>query len=264
MASDPDDNPFARSSAWPKMPQAPFRVGPMPKADAAPPEPPPRTVTPVFTRPTGPAAFTGLTSGGAVPRRPASPAPATPAPPPPEPTPVEAPPPAAPAEMASEPFVEMAPVNVQPLGSGRRMAAVRKSQAPAIAAIVVGLAGVLGLAYLFNRGQEEGLRLKPAAPPAVVASAPVSPRAATPEPAVSATPAPEVAPTPARTRVVAASRTPARTAAPRRVELPAQEPAAAPVIALPPPVVAGPEPQPTYSPPAAPDPNAPMTTRRPD
>ncbi|MBU2365728.1 MAG: hypothetical protein KKB47_22910, partial [Alphaproteobacteria bacterium] len=63
MASEPD-NPFARNSTWPQMPQAPFRVGPLPKADPAPPppaEPARQTVTPVFTRPTNaPPAFSGL------------------------------------------------------------------------------------------------------------------------------------------------------------------------------------------------------------
>ncbi|WP_257838661.1 hypothetical protein [Phenylobacterium sp. J426] len=39
MSEPNDQNPYARNSAWPKMPQAPFRVGPLPKAaEAAPPE----------------------------------------------------------------------------------------------------------------------------------------------------------------------------------------------------------------------------------
>lgn len=272
MTSDPDDNPFARNSAWPKMPQAPFRVGPIPKASVGPPEPPPRTVTPVFTRPAGPAAFTGLTSGGAVPRRPASPAPeiasAASAPSPaaarPEPLRAEPPPPAATPETAPEPYIEMAPVIVQPLGSGRRKAVARRSPAPAIAATAVGVAGVLGVAYLLNRGQAES----PVVPPAVTASAPVAPPVPTPEPAVAATPAAAtvaLAPPTAQTRAAAASRATVPRAAPTPVETPSQEPAAAvPVIALPPAAVDTPEPLPTFTPPAAPDPNAPMTTRRPD
>ncbi|HKP80222.1 MAG TPA: hypothetical protein VJU34_13990, partial [Phenylobacterium sp.] len=72
MASEPDDNPFARNSVWPKMPQAPFRVGPLPKAAPAPAQPPPpepaaRTITPVFTRPVSAPAFSGLGGGGGAP-----------------------------------------------------------------------------------------------------------------------------------------------------------------------------------------------------
>lgn len=272
MTSDPDDNPFARNSAWPKMPQAPFRVGPIPKASAGPPEPPPRTVTPVFTRPAGPAAFTGLTRGGAVPGRPApsAPAVATAAPAPSQaarrPEPLRAEPPSSDAtpETAPEPYIEMAPVIVQPLGSGRRRAVARRSPAPAIAATAVGVAGVLGVAYLLNRGQAES----PVVPPAVTASAPLVSPVPTPGPAVAATPAAAtvaLAPPTAPTRAVAVSRTRAPRAEPMPVGTPAQEPdAAVPMITLPPATVATPDPQPSFTPPAAPDPNAPMTTRRPD
>ena len=55
MASEPDDNPFARNSAWPRMPQAPFRIGGLPRRPSAAPEPEPEaapaTITPVFVRP---------------------------------------------------------------------------------------------------------------------------------------------------------------------------------------------------------------------
>jgi hypothetical protein len=53
MADDPT-NPFARESAWPRMPNAPMRIGPLPKPrpETRPPETP-RAITPVFTRPAG-------------------------------------------------------------------------------------------------------------------------------------------------------------------------------------------------------------------
>src|SRR5687768_5091253 len=73
MASDPVDNPF-RNSAWPQMPQAPFRVGPLPKSDPEPaprPEPaPPVTITPAFVRPVDMGPLGGLAGGGAVPAGP--------------------------------------------------------------------------------------------------------------------------------------------------------------------------------------------------
>lgn len=52
MADDPN-NPFARASAWPRMPGAPMRIGALPKAASRP--EPARSITPVFTRPVGPA-----------------------------------------------------------------------------------------------------------------------------------------------------------------------------------------------------------------
>lgn len=265
MASEPD-NPFARNSAWPQMPQAPFRVGPLPKADPAPAPPvseaPARqTVTPVFTRPTNaPASFAGLPAGAitrpaATPPRPAPEPVAVAPPPPPEPPPVVEPPPAAP----SEPYIELAPVIVQPVGSARR-AVVRKSPVPAIAASVAGLAAILGIAYALSRGQEAALKAPVAPPPAAVT--------APPAPVVTATPAPRVetqavAPPP---KVAAATPAPARKVPPPRLVVPsapAEEAAAAPVISLPPPAVTpAPPPQPAYVPPATPDPNAPMTTKR--
>jgi hypothetical protein len=55
MPPDQDDNPFGRASAWPKMPQGPFKVGiPVkPLAAGETPEtlPQARQITPVFTRP---------------------------------------------------------------------------------------------------------------------------------------------------------------------------------------------------------------------
>lgn len=271
MASE-SDNPFARNSAWPQMPQAPFRVGPLPKADPAPAPPEPQarqTVTPVFTRPTNAApAFSGLPAGAitrpaAQPPRPAAtpaaePVSVAPPPPPPEPAPILEPPrPAAPPE----PYIELAPVIVQPLGSARR-AAPRKSPVPAIAASVAGLAAVLGIAYALSRGQEAALKA-PVTPPAAAVTAPPAPAVTTtPEPTFQA---PAVVPP---TKIAAAPRATARAAPPPRLVVPAApaEPeaaAVAPVISLPPPVATpAPPPQPAYTPPAAPDPNAPMTTKR--
>jgi len=266
MASE-SDNPFARNSAWPQMPQAPFRVGPLPKAPAATPEEPARqTVTPVFTRPkNAPPAFAGLPAGAIT--RPASPPPRPAAPPaepvavapPPAPEPVPEPPPPEPPA----PYIELAPVIVQPVGSGRR-AAPRKSPVPAIAASVAGLAAVLGIAYALSRGQEAALKTPVAPPPPAIAAAPAPAVVPTPTPTVQA---PAVVPP---TKVAATPRAPSRTASAPRLVVPAasaaEETAPAPVISLPPPVVAAPEPapppQPAYTPPAAPDPNAPMTTRR--
>lgn len=271
MASEPD-NPFARNSAWPKMPQAPFRVGPLPKADT-PPAPPPeeparQTVTPVFTRPTnGPPAFSGLPAGAitrpapqpsptvAPPRLPPTPEPvAAAAPPAPEPVPAPSPPVEPP-----EPYTEVAPVIVRPAGA--RRAVPRRSPLPAIAATGVGLAAILGIAYALNRGQEAALEAPAAPPPATIAAPPTPEVTPVPPPTVE-TP---VAVPPTAPRVAAQRAVPA----PRRVAPPApvavEEAVAAPVLALPPPpVVVQPAapPQPTYVPPAAPDPGAPMTTRR--
>ncbi|MBJ7411473.1 MAG: hypothetical protein JHD15_14060, partial [Phenylobacterium sp.] len=180
MASEQDDNPFARNSAWPQMPQAPFRVGPLPKAapSPAPAEPPPRTITPAFVRPAGPAAFAGLP--GVAPPRPAQPERAPPAPP----VVTEAPsvePPRAETPLAAAPepepapppqrYIEVAPVIVQPVGAGVRKVH-RKSPAPVIAATVAGLAAVLGVAYALSRGQEAALESAPAPRPA--AASPVA------------------------------------------------------------------------------------------
>ena len=43
MASDPDDNPFARPSVWPRMPQAPMSIRTLSGAERSEPEPPPAT-----------------------------------------------------------------------------------------------------------------------------------------------------------------------------------------------------------------------------
>ena len=85
-----DDNPFQRPSAWPRLPQGPFRIGPLPKASA------PAPVRPVAApRPqqqsqqqSGPAAAPSLFGASPMDALMARPA-AAPAPPPaaPEPEP---------------------------------------------------------------------------------------------------------------------------------------------------------------------------------
>ena len=284
MASEPDDNPFARSSAWPKMPQAPFKVGPLPKAAPTPEpeaEPPPRTITPAFVRPVSSQTFTGLT-GGAMPsaapprlQRPA-PGPSAPAIAAAPVAPAAAPPPIAPVAASPEPaappqpYVEVAPVVVQPLGTSARRKP-KRSPLPAIAATVAGLAAIAGVTYALNRGQDAALKgaATPAAPAASVAAAPpttVATPTPTPPPAVAdvADAPPPAVQTPAAPRVVQRASAPIAKA---RARAPATQPvAAAPVvISLPPaPAVAvpAPAPLPSYTPPAAPDPNAPMTTRK--
>lgn len=279
MASDPD-NPFARHSAWPQMPQAPFRVGPLPKAappPEAPAQTPPQTVTPVFSRPLNPQpAVAGLSPGGLITRpnpQPQLQAKSAPKLASPEPS-LEAPAPPAPPEpptsepVAAESYVELAPVIVQPLGSERRRAATRKSPLPAVAAAGVGLAAVLGIAYALNRSQDAALKTG-ATPAPAVAAAPVTEVPVVAAPSVAPAAAPPARPTGSASKpgpALAAPATKARNAQPTSAPQPAAAaPAAeqAPLLTLPPaaPAVEA-APQPAYAPPTAPDPGAPMTTRR--
>lgn len=264
MASEQDDNPFARNSGWPRMPQAPFRVGPPPKAAPTAPraetQPPPKTITPAFVRPLGPAAFPGPTGGEVLPRATPSPvaevARAVPPVPPPAAEAAEA------AAPQPQPYIEVAPVIVQPAATGARKAR-RKSPFPAIAATGVGLAAILGLAYALNRGQDVALKR---APPASAAFASVAPAT----PVAGAVESPVVAPAQSPTQAPVVPRRRVRTATPPKVALPtaaADESATAPLISLPPVVAAPaapPAPLPSYTPPAAPDPNAPVSTRQPE
>lgn len=284
MVSEPDDNPFARNSAWPKMPQAPFRVGPLPKANSleegtAPAEPP-RAITPVFVRPNGPAGPIETASPLPEPRLRAPETPASP----PTPTEADVSPPAraadaeAPAPVSPpEPYIEVAPVIVQPLGSGARRA-VRKSPVPTIAATAAGIAAILGIAYALNRGQEAALDAAAAGPPAssaapvAASSEPAPPAVSPPDPAPAA---PANASAPAEASPTARSSAPPtrKPAAPKKIDLPPPAPAAdegmsQPILSLPPAPsrVATPEPAalPSYTPPAAPDPTAPVSNQRRD
>ncbi|WP_293676436.1 hypothetical protein [uncultured Phenylobacterium sp.] len=297
MASETDDNPFARNSAWPKMPQAPFRVGPLPKSGAAPPGPPtaeqppaepePRTITPLFTRPQA-APGANFALGGAAPRlsptpapipapapeiRPAVPTPAAVAP---QPAPQPAPAPRLIAEAPAErTAVELSELVVTPLQEGRTRPARRRSRLPAIAATAVGVAAMAGLAYLFTRAGPPAPGPPTAAPAAAaVAAAPVTPA---PVPPIAAE-GPPAAPTPVRTAAAQPARPPpargtALSAEPevRIVRLPSdaaratEEAISAPVLVLPvapaaPPPLA---PERDLRPPAAADPNAPIRTQRP-
>jgi hypothetical protein len=120
--SDDKANPFERSSAWPKMPQAPFRIGALPKAGApvpppsAPPAPqaPPAGIIaapqPRVTTDTSVPGYFGSGPMGAVThgaafltgaRQPAAPAPEVTAEPP---APANDPPPAAPPVVETAPF----------------------------------------------------------------------------------------------------------------------------------------------------------------
>ena len=248
MASDPDDNPFARNSAWPKMPQAPFRVGVLPKAspqDRGPePDASPRTITPLFVRPLepGPPAPTVT----AAPRqRPVA-------------SPVASPPPPPPME------IELAPVIVQPYRKPRPKAA--RSPFPAIVATVVGLGGVIGLALLLSRAQDAALQKAPTPAPAAAARVERPALAPVAQPSTSTIPAartpPQVRLTPPRPlpkpRVTTPRAAVALPALPPEVSAATEEMLRAPAISLtpsPPPVV--------YTPPPAVDPAAPVVTRAP-
>lgn len=242
MASDPDDNPFARNSTWPKMPQAPFRVVALPKVspqDREPePEAPLRTITPLFVRPLAPSSAAPTVTAAPRLRPVAAPV----APPPPPPT-----------------EIELAPVIVQPYRKPRPKTA--RSPLPAIVATVVGLGGVIGLALLLSRAQDAALQN--AAIPA-----PVAARVEPPAPvsvAAPVTPAPPVANAPPSPRVAAPRPRPAspqpavvRPAPSPEVSAATDEMLSAPAISLtppPPPVV--------HTPPPAVDPAAPVVTRAP-
>lgn len=237
MASDPDDNPFARNSAWPKMPQAPFRLGALPKVAPVEDAPAPATITPVFVRPAPQVAQT------------AQPRELSPPPRAPQATP----------EPPIRPPVELEPLVIQPLARSRPAAAAAgRRRGPLMAATGLGLMAVAGLGFALSRGREP--------PPAAQAPAPATmtikaaPAAAAPGPLGN----PDPAPAPAR-RLVEAGRAPdvgrpVRTAAaPPVLVLPPAEPE----VITPPAAPAAADTLPAYAPPRAPDPDVPMTTRRP-
>ncbi len=194
MASEPDDNPFARPGPWPKQPRQPISITSKPRTEfpAPPPEPPRRTVTPLYVRSTETAQPLSLLTGGGVtpPRRPPAPAPA-PAPAPgatlapsaPRPPVVRAPE----APRAAEPAASAAPLIAPP----RRPAVRRRSATPAIVATVVGITGVAGLVFLLTTGREAA-RAPASAPP--VAAAPAEPPTAIASPPTAAPPRPSPPP----------------------------------------------------------------------
>jgi Meckel syndrome type 1 protein len=185
-----DNNPFQRASAWPRMPQAPFRIGPLPKTTAGSPQAsvPAPQAAPEPARPPAAPQPRGVLSGGATPglfgAGPMSGVVARPAaqpvsqPDPPAPEPAVAPQPVAPEPVAATPEppaatpepppMEVAEVVVaparaalpddesfestEPAGTLRRSAAARsrRSLTPLIAAGVAAAAGVGALAYLLK------------------------------------------------------------------------------------------------------------------
>jgi hypothetical protein len=250
MASDPDDNPFERASGWPKMPQASFRVGSLPRAgepDASSQSAPPpeqRAITPAFVRPTEGAftpAFTRPIAAPPQPLRRAEPQPA-----------VSIPPPSPPSAPIATPVIAVAP----------QRAVRRPRRWPGLIAAAVGLAGLAGLVLLFTQRQ-----------PAVVL--PATPAVAAPAQAVAQPPTLATAPVATPPPLAATPQRLARTSlakphvpAPKRgAATAAQEALDAPVLALPPAAPERPplrvDGAPNYQPPAPPDPNAPITTRTP-
>lgn len=227
MASDPDDNPFARNSAWPKMPQAPFRLVATRRTAPPAPEAPPATITPLFVRPIH-------------------------AEPPARPAVVAVDPPTIPDPPPQEP-VELSPLVVAPARAVR--APPRRSPAPAIVATLVAVAGVLGLALLLSRIQQAALETPDTRPAAVSLASPIAADAA-PTPVVTL---PVAAPPPRPPARTGAAPTPAP-----QTGLATEAAATAPLIELPParPEVVS-QPEPAYSPPPPADPEAPVVTRSP-
>jgi len=254
MASDPDDNPFARPSVWPRMPQAPMSIRTLSGPERSEPGPPPATITPLFVRPMNELPAAGLLSGGGVPasRPKVAPtlavAPTSPRPPDP------------PAQGARD----MPALIVAPLRT--RVAKARRWRLPAIAAFVVGLAGLAGLALLLGRGGAEApapaVAVGPVAAPGTAALPTPVPPTAPIVPVQKAAPV-ETAVRPAARTVVARSATSDRQRAAAVPESEASiatsEALAEAVVALPVPV-----PAPIYRPPPAVDPAAPVVTRDPN
>lgn len=267
MNDETDDNPFARNSAWPRMPQAPFRVGPMPKAESVEPEPEPRPqkITPLFVRPIEPLPAARLDIGGGVPRAPAPvtrrPTPATLVP-----TPESAPtPPSDPAMAEIHPeqaLIEVSPVIVTAIAKPRPT--VRKTFWPAAIAIIVGIAGVLGLTLLLSRVQQANLAPRIAAPATPAVDQPV-PAATSMQPVLGPPARLEPVPVIASPHTGPAIPKPVRSQPPPKVR-PDTEASAATAEALSAPALTLPEatPPPVYKPPPEVDPAAPVVTREPN
>lgn len=257
MASDPDDNPFARPGVWPRMPQAPMSIRTLSGAERAEPEPPPATITPLFVRPMDAPPAAGLLSGGGVPGPRPKVAPAIPV------APITPRQPDPPAQVD----VEMPALLVAPVRT--RVAKARRRRLPVIAAAVVGLAGLAGLAYLLGRG---GAGTSVPSFAASLAGAPSTAALPTPAPQVTtATPtepdqlAASAAPVewpsarPTLTRRVASNSLRAAAIPESDASIATSEALAGAVVPLP-----MPAPPPIYRAPPAVDPAAPVVTRDPD
>lgn len=256
MASDTDDNPFARNSVWPKMPQTPLRIRNLQAAELPAVEPPPTTVTPLFVRPMNAPQTAQLATGGGVPRLE------------PQPSPVATP--ASDTATRTEPTarVEADDVHVAVAAQQTRRGKPKPSRLPAIVATLVGIAGLVGLAWLLNRGREAPLTADLAVPTASSALPP----APTPIPQVNAispsTPAQAVAPVERTPPPGAVSMAARPVQARRQAGVGAPEPDASIAtsealsgMALALPVT---PPAPTYRPPPTADPAAPVVTRDPN
>lgn len=290
MASEPDDNPFTRNSVWPKMPQAPFRVGSLPNAGGTPPqllegepqaepasEPASPTITPLFVRPLDAGPPSGLNLGGALPqsRFHSEPEPLA------QPEPVADPEPRAvvieaTAEAEPEPLpFELSEVVATPMRgpppqrSGPKPR--RRSAAPVIVASVIGLGAAGAAAFLLTRAPPAATVTIPIAPQAPV-EAIVAPALAVPPPVeLTAALPPEraVAPVAPLSRAASAPQLLAqRTLAPlgrlpSDAAVATEEAINGPALVLSPAAAAQPAAEPAYRPPVATDPGAPIRTQRP-
>ena len=256
MASDPDDNPFARPSVWPRMPQAPMSIRTLSGVERLESEPPPATITPLFVRPMDARPATGLLSGGGVPGSRPKVVPVSSV------APIKLSEPDPPAWVDVEtPSLLVAPVRT-------RLSKVPSWRVPAIAAATVGLAGLAGLAYLLGR---EGAETPVPGRAVSLAATPFTAALPAPVPQVMAATPPAAARRTAAASVVARSSTRPPVARPvysnspgaavpeSEASIATSEALAGAVVALPMPV-----PPPIYRPPPAVDPTAPVVTRDPN
>ena len=256
MASDPDDNPFARPSVWPRMPQAPMSIRTLSGVERSEPEPLPAAITPLFVRPMDAPPATGLLSGGGVPGSRPNVVPVSSV------APITLSKPDPPVQVDVEtPALLVAPVRT-------RLPKVRRWRVPAIAAAMVGLAGLAGLAYLLGRGGQEtpapSVAVSPAAAPLTAALPTPVPQvtAATPTvPAQRTVPMAVVARSGTRPAVArpVSSNSPGSAVPESEASIATSEALAGAVVALPTPV-----PPQIYRPPPAVDPTAPVVTRDPN
>lgn len=256
MASDSDDNPFARNSVWPRMPQTPLRIRTLTGSEGQEPEPPPVTFTPLFVRPMDAPQTEQPSTGGGVPRSVAAPSPVA--------TPANA------SALQPDSLAHDGPESAQAadVRPQTRRQKPGHSRLPAIVATLVGVAGLIGLAWLLNRGWEVPLTASPAVPTAssdvVPVPTPVSQVSAATPPTSARIVAPVVpGPLP---RAIAAAAKPVR--ARRQVAVGTPEPeasiATSEVLSETALVLPATAPAPINRPPPVTDPTAPVVTRDPN